>query len=354
MNAASPTPGAFAPAARGPALGALTALLLVITVSAVMQGALPIDGTTLWDELLTFRTSHDQMSYVLWQLRLPRVALAALIGAGLALAGAALQTLFRNPLADPGLVGVSSGAALGAVLCLNFRGSIAAAVPAVAGVLAVPVMAFAGGLAATAGMFALVRERDTAATAQLLLFGVAMNALCGALIGCVLFTATDQTVRDFTFWNLGSLSGASWVLAGPVAAATLFGGLLLLGEARRLDAWALGEQAAEHLGVNTRRTRRRVILAASLIVGAAVAAAGIIGFIGLVVPHLARGVVGASHRSALPASALLGAALVVAADLASRTLVLPAELPIGIVTALAGTPFLVWLVRRGRALRGSA
>lgn len=286
---------------------------------------------------------------VLLDIRLPRTVLAVLVGGALALTGAMMQGLFRNPLADPGLVGASSGAGLAAVSVIALGDGLLAPLVSRLGAHALPVSAVLGALATTALLHALSTRGGRTSVATLLLAGIAIGAITGALTGLIVFSADDRELRDITFWTMGGLGGASW---GRIAAALpffLLAALVATRLARPLDALLLGEAEAIHLGVSTERTKRLAIAASSAAVGAAVALSGVIGFVGIVVPHLVRLVTGPSHRHVLPGSALLGAALLPAADVLARLLVAPAELPIGIVTAILGAPFFLWLLltRRG-------
>ncbi len=285
---------------------------------------------------------------VLWTLRLPRVGLGLAAGAGLSVAGLLLQALLRNPLASPEVLGVSAGAALGAAA------AIVVGVPALAAPLAaagVPLAAFAGALLTTGLVLGAARRRGATDLPALLLAGIAANAIAGALTGVLVFVADDAQLRSLTFWSLGSLGGASW--AGLAAVAPPVGLLLLLGArvARDLDLLQLGEPEAALMGVPVERRKRATAAAAALAVGAVVAAAGGLGFLGLVVPHLARLWVGPLHRDLLPTVALLGAGVLVLADLACRTVAAPAELPVGLFTTLLATPAFLMLLRqhlRGR------
>ncbi len=287
---------------------------------------------------------------VVLSIRLPRAVLGLVVGAALAVAGAALQGLFRNPLADPGLIGVSTGAALAAASTIVLGGGLVAAVPGLTRGMLIPLAAFAGGLAATAAVYRIASRDGRTEVATLLLAGVAINAIAGAGIGLLIFVSDDQALRDLNFWMLGSLGGATWqrllpalpLIVGPALALPLF--------ARRLDALLLGETEALHLGFAVERCKRAIVALAALAVGGAVALTGVIGFVGLVVPHLVRLLVGAGHRRVLPLSLVLGSALLLIADLAARTLALPAELPIGIVTSCIGGPFFLWLLLRRRGL----
>ena len=276
-------------------------------------------------------------------VRLPRVVLGIGVGATLALSGAALQALFRNPLADPTLVGVSGGAACGAVGWIVLGGSLPAFAHAA---FAMPMAAFATGLAATAGVYIAGRTQGRSDVAILLLAGLGVNALTTAILGYLTYLGNDAQLRALTFWLLGGLGGATWDQIWPVLivmAAPLAGFLAL---ARSYDLLALGESAAGHLGLNVETVRRTTIVLTALGVGASVALTGIVGFVGLAAPHIVRLMGGSAHRFVLPASALMGALLVVLADLFARIAVAPAELPIGVVTSALGAPFFIWLLRR--------
>ncbi len=332
-------------------LGGLSALLLVAIllgvgigavrvppgqVAAVLAGKLGIDLGIAVD---------PQQEAILWAIRLPRVALGALVGGGLALAGATLQAIFRNPLADPGLIGVASGASLGAVA------AIVLGLSALGG-LTLPVAAFAGGLVATLVVYAFARFEGRTEVVTLLLTGLAVNAIAGAGIGYLVFRATETEVRDAVFWTLGSLGGATWTTVLSALPFVALGTLVMPAFARQLNLLLLGEREARHLGVDTERVRLVLIVLVALTTGAAVAVAGTVGFVGLIVPHLVRLVAGPDNRIVLPACALAGAALLVLADLAARTAAAPAELPLGVVTSLLGGPFFLWLLHRTRREHG--
>ncbi|MER3443971.1 MAG: heme ABC transporter permease [Meiothermus sp.] len=278
---------------------------------------------------------------VLMSVRFPRVLLAVVVGALLALSGAVMQGLFRNPLADPGLIGVSAGAALGAavfIVALPGAGALE--------VYALPLMAFVGGLLATLLVWALATSGGRVQVLTLLLAGIALNALAGALIGLLVSRATDEQLRSLTFWTLGGYGGATWSLLAAIAPTALLSLWGLLRLARGLNALVLGESEAFHLGVSLEAFKRKAVALAALAVGTAVAAAGSVGFIGLVAPHLFRLLAGPDHRYLLPGSVLLGAGLSVLADLFARTVAAPAELPVGVVTSLLGAPFFIALLLR--------
>ncbi|WP_457363656.1 FecCD family ABC transporter permease [Pseudomonas sp. TE3610] len=289
----------------------------------------------------------EQAEMIVGQIRLPRTLLGLTAGAVLALAGVAMQGLFRNPLADPGLVGVSSGAALGAAIAI-VGGSWLGGLPPMLEPYLLSICAFLGGLGVTALVYRLGRKDGQTSVAVMLLAGVALTALAGAAVGLFTYLADDATLRTLTFWNLGSLNGASYQRLWPLLLIATGVSLWLPRRAKALNALLLGESEARHLGIDVERLKRELVFCAALGVGAAVAAAGLIGFIGLVVPHLVRQVSGPDHRVLLPASLLAGASLLLFADLIARMALAPAELPIGIVTAFLGAPFFLFLLVRGR------
>ncbi|MFJ2495435.1 FecCD family ABC transporter permease [Streptomyces sp. NPDC087539] len=282
---------------------------------------------------------------VLWNVRLPRVVLALLVGASLGCAGALMQGVFGNPLAEPGVIGISSGAAVGAVasiaLGLNFLGN-----------WTVTVCAFAAGLATVLLVYALSRSGGRTEVVTLILTGIAVNAFAGALIGLFIFFADNAQISQITFWQLGSLAQATWPKVLAVLPCAVLGLLVAPFHARKLDLLALGERPARHLGVDVERLRIVLVLVVALLTAAAVAVAGIISFVGLLVPHLLRMANGPGHRFLIPASALGGALVLVVGDLAARTVADPAELPLGVLTALFGSPFFFWLLRRTRRKQG--
>lgn len=287
---------------------------------------------------------------VILAVRLPRLLIGASVGAGLAIAGAALQAVFRNPLADPALIGVSSGAALAAAAFTVLGGHLPISSPALLATT-LPLVAFGGAWAAVELVQRLGRNQGVTSVARLLLAGIAINALAQALTGMLLFIASDAQLRSLLFWNLGSLGAAGWLQTAAAVPLMVIAVAALCRGGQALNLMLLGDDAARHLGVDVERVKRRVVLWATLAVGSAVAVVGIIGFVGLAVPHLLRLAFGADHRLLLPASALLGASLLLAADVGARTLAAPAEVPIGIVTALLGGPFFLWLIVRDDSMR---
>lgn len=336
--------------ARAAAVPCFAVLLAIVFVAHVALGpvVIPPDqviGAVL--DLIGIPLGIDvaeQNRAIIASIRLPRACLALLVGVALAQAGALLQGLFRNPLAEPTLVGVSSGAALAAAAVIVFAGAVAGRQAAAFLPYALPIAAFLGGLAATVLIYRIGARHGAASIPLMLLAGIAVNAITFALIGVLIYASDDRQLRDITFWMLGSLGGARWLSVAilvPLALVPLFFGGWL---ARALNALILGEREAGHLGVDVERVKRVATLGIAITVGGAVAATGIIGFVGLVVPHLVRLMTGPDHRIVLPASALLGAALLLAADLVARTAVAPAELPVGLVTSLIGGPFFIWLL----------
>lgn len=285
---------------------------------------------------------------VLWSIRLPRLVLTVLVGAALAISGACLQGLFRNPLVEPGLIGVSNGAALAVVVLIVFGATLSLTRESVGMNVLIPLFAFGGGILATLLVVQVARFVADGSIAVLILCGVAVNALAGALMGLVIFYADENQLRMFTFWTLGDLGGASWqslVYASPLL---VLASVWLLSFQHDLNAIALGEPEAFHMGVDVRRVKRTIIFFSALAVGASVSLAGSIGFVGLIVPHLIRVMFHADHRLVLPASLLGGPVLLIIADLVSRTVVAPSELPIGVVTALVGAPFFIFLLIRSK------
>ena len=330
-------------------LGGLTAVLVAVFVMGVGTGAVSISPEQVTAILLDQIGIHLPVEYearqetVLMVIRLPRVVMGLFIGASLAVSGASIQGLFRNPLADPGLIGISSGSALAAALTIVFGDQLPTRV---LGEWALPTSAFLGGIFTTLLIYKLASLGGRTNVATLLLAGVAINALCAAGIGLMTYVATDDELRDITFWSLGSLGRANWDMITMLLPFMLISFLMLPLIARALNTFLLGEAEAGHLGVNVERVKLLVVVLVAMSVGAGVAVAGIIGFIGLVVPHLIRLIIGPDHRYLLPGSMLLGASLLIGADLIARTIAVPAEVPIGIVTALTGAPFFLYLLLR--------
>jgi iron complex transport system permease protein len=352
------TGGASAPLARGgPARRAIVyavgAVLLVIGVLlAAGLGQLPIGASEVVGSVLRalgmpndWAPTDPLVEQTLWQIRFPRIAMSLLVGALLAVAGAVMQAVFGNPLAEPGVVGVSSGAALGAAaaitLGLSFFGSWTTAL-----------LAFVGGLVATLIVYGAARSQGRTESVTLILTGIAVNAFAGAGLAVLMFVGDTASREQIVFWQLGSMNGSRWPEVGIVAVVGIAATALAIGLARRYDLLALGDRTAGHLGVHVERLRILSIVLVALITGVAVAFVGIISFVGLVVPHLVRMLIGPANRPLLIASALGGGALLVYADVLARTVLPAADLPIGILTSLIGGPFFYWLIRRNRRKGG--
>ncbi len=326
---------------------------LASLIFSVMTGASDASALDVIRELVVGSTGEAALSardrIIIFDIRMPRAILGFLIGASLAVSGAVMQGLFRNPLADPGLVGVSSGASLGAVVMIVLSGSIAAPFYALFGIFALPIAAFLGGLCTTLLLYRVATSGGQTSVATMLLAGIALGALTMALTGILIYMADDKQLRDFTFWSMGSIAGATWtkILAvGPIIAVSL---IVVPFLARGLNAITLGEAAAFHMGVPVQRLKNIAIVSVAAATGASVAVSGGIGFVGIVVPHILRMVIGPDHRYLLPASALLGGSMLIFADMIARTIVAPAELPIGIITSVVGGPFFLWILLRQRS-----
>ncbi|MFJ4121419.1 iron ABC transporter permease [[Kitasatospora] papulosa] len=349
----STAPSAGAPARRGRTFALTAALSAALLVGCLLSAGLGAYDIPLGDVLSSLQhraglggQALDRVAEsVLWNVRLPRVALALLVGSSLGCAGALMQGVFGNPLAEPGVIGISSGAAVGAVasiaLGLTFLGN-----------WTITVCAFVSGLATVLLVYVLSRSGGRTEVVTLILTGIAVNAFAGALIGLFIFFADNAQITQITFWQLGSLSQATWPKVLAVLPCAALGLLVAPFHARKLDLLALGERPARHLGVDVERLRIVLVLVVALLTAAAVAVAGIISFVGLLVPHLLRMANGPGHRFLVPGSALGGALVLVAGDLAARTVADPAELPLGVLTALFGSPFFFWLLRRTRRRQG--
>ncbi|MEU5837978.1 iron ABC transporter permease [Streptomyces diacarni] len=321
---------------------ALTAVLLAGAVAGLALGSARIPvGEVL--AALTGRSGPSPFTTIVLDVRLPRVLLAAVVGAGLALVGTVLQALVRNPVADPYLLGISSGASTGAALVVVFG----------IGAVSMPAGAFAGAMAALLVVYAMARRGGTMTTGRLVLAGVAVQYVLSALTSLVLVTSSEKEhLRTLLFWTLGGLGQARWDTLALPALVLLAGLVLLLALARPLDLLLAGEEGATTLGLDVGRFRAAAFILASLVTAVLVTVSGSIGFVGLMVPHAARMVVGAAHRALLPVAALGGAAFLVLADLAARTVAAPQEIPVGVLTALTGGPFFLWLLRRSQRGEG--
>lgn len=324
--------------------------LVVFTFVSVATGPVPLSLADVLDALRIRATGVTAEGIaainekVVWDLRLVRVLMAMAVGASLATCGAAMQGLFGNPLADPGIIGVSSGASLGAVAVIVLNLSAF-------GIWTLPAGAFVSGVATTFLIYVLARPGMGEDNSRLLLVGIAINSIAGAITGYFTYLANTDQLESIIFWGMGSLARASWAPVAIVVPLAAVGVALLMTRSRHLDLLALGERQATHLGVDVKSLRRGLIMICALLVAAAVSFTGTIGFVGLVVPHLFRLIIGPGHRLLIPFCAVGGALLLMVADLAARTLDPPSEVPIGILTSSLGGPFFLWLIYSGRGRR---
>lgn len=310
-------------------------LLVALTLFATTLGAMRLPLASIWP-------SGDEVLRHIWlTIRLPRVLLALLVGSALALSGCVMQGLFRNPLADPGLLGISSGAALAVAFWLVLPISVPVLVALYAPMLA----AFIGSLAVMAVIFVLSKAGD-GSLSRLLLVGIAINALCGALVGMLSWISNDTQLRQLSLWGMGSLGQAEWPTLLVSATLIIPSSLVMWWMAARLNLLQLGDEEAHYLGVNVRVLQRVLLLCSAVLVATSVAISGVIGFIGLVVPHLMRMWLGPDHRGLIPGSLLAGAILLLIADTLARTVAAPAEMPVGLLTSLLGAPWFLWLIFR--------
>ncbi|TWF54949.1 iron complex transport system permease protein [Neorhizobium alkalisoli] len=334
----------------------IAVLVVMLVAACLLSLGLGPTGVGLADLWAYMTGRGDALSVqervILEAVRLPRTALGLVVGAGLAVSGAMMQGLFRNPLADPGIVGVTTGASLFAIMAIVLGNGILAPVSFWLGPEFLPLMAFCGGLINTWILYAISTRQGQTSTTTLILSGIAISALSMALIGLLVTMADDRQLRDITFWQLGSLGGATMPRVWSVLPFTLSVIVIMPFVARGLDALMLGDAAAYHMGVPVQKLKRVIIVAVAAACGATVAVTGSIGFVGIIVPHLLRIAMGPSHRFLLPGSALGGGVLLLVADSVARTIAAPAELPIGVVTALFGAPvFLFLLIGRNSGTR---
>ncbi|CDH25293.1 FecCD family ABC transporter permease [Xenorhabdus bovienii] len=321
---------------RSPSFGlmALGLLLFLLAISSANMGALPLSFKTLWE------SSLDDPQWQIWlNIRLPRILLAILVGGALAVSGAVMQGLFRNPLADPGLLGISSGAALTVAMVIVLPFTLPASIALYGHIIA----AFVGSLLVSFLIFSL-NKYNHGNLSKLLLAGIAINALCMSFIGVLSYVSNDQQLRQFSIWMMGSLSQIEWPTLIIAASLIIPVCILAFSQSRKLNLLQLGDEEAHYLGINVQRTKYQLLLLSALLIGCAVALSGVIGFIGLVIPHLVRLRFGGDHTWLLPISVLGGACLLLSADTLARTLVSPAEIPVGLITGLIGAPYFLWLI----------
>ncbi len=338
-------------------LTTLFVLLAGVCTAAACTGAVRISLPELWS-ILVHRINpasevifQPQQAAVFFNIRLPRVVLGVLVGAALSVSGASMQGLFRNPLAEPGLIGISAGAMLFTALVIVLDLPLLTLLKAALGYYTLPLAAFIGACLTTLAVYRLAMRVGKADITTLLLSGIAINALAGSFTGLLTYLATDEQLRNITFWSLGSLGGATWRTVSAVWPFILIPACILPFLSKALNALALGEAQALHMGIHTGRLKYSIIVLATMAVGASVAVSGLIGFIGLVIPHIIRMAFTADNRLVIPASVLAGGTVLVLADLLARTLVVPAELPIGILTGMIGTPVFMYIIIQERKKR---
>jgi len=333
---------------------ALIVLLITVLICAVAFGAVAILPSDMYSAILHFFQGKDPANIyegVFIQLRLPRVLLCAITGAILSVSGVLMQGLFRNPIVEPGLVGTSSGAALGASIVFVLAAKFNPEFKSFIGPFLVPLVAFLGALAATYTVYSLAKNAKRVSIMSLLLVGIAVNAVCLSGTGFMSYIARDPQARSITFWNLGTFSGASWLqvfIVGTVAAIIF---MLSLRYSKQLNALLLGEEEATYLGIEPDKLKRKIMLLNTAMVSVATAFVGVISFMGLIVPHVLRLLIGSDNKRLLPASMLLGAALLTLADMCARLILAPAEVPIGIITSLIGAPVFIILLKKFNILQ---
>lgn len=335
----------------------LIGLLVLVLICAIAFGAVAIRPADMWWALQHFFSGKQPANIyesVFLQLRLPRVLLCAITGAILSVSGVLMQGLFRNPIVEPGLVGTSSGAAFGASVVFVLSAQFSPEVKSIMGPLLLPLAAFLGALVATYFVYSLAKNAKRVSIMSLLLMGIAINAVCLSGTGFMSYIARDPQARSITFWNLGTFSGASWLQVGitGTVAATMF--FVALRYSKQLNALLLGEEEASYLGVHTDKLKQRIMLLNTAMVSVATAFVGVISFMGLIVPHVLRLLIGSENKKLLPASMLLGASLLTLADMCARLLLAPAELPIGIITSLVGAPVFIILLKKFNLLQQKA
>jgi iron complex transport system permease protein len=324
-------------------------LLPVVAFVSLSVGTVNFSFFQIIETALLSMGGHSepsQIQSIIMEIRLPRLILALLVGAVLAILGAVMQGLFRNPLADPSLIGVSGGASVGASIVIVTAGG--AMLSPLAGLSMVALGAFIGGVITTLVVYRVATSSLGTSVTTMLLAGIAIGAIAGAFNSLLSYFSDNQMLRQISVWQMGNLGGANWQKASLMAAVSLIIFSLLPSHAKSLNAFLLGESEARHLGIDVQRIKRQLIFLTALGVGVSVALAGLIGFVGLVIPHMVRLLIGPDHRALLPASALAGASLLLIADSIARVVVLPAELPTGILTALLGAPFFVVLLLKQR------
>lgn len=328
-------------------------ILLALAAFSLTWGVYDFENASLWQVFKNGVFGGEMSSsdaYVLFEIRLPRIVMAILIGSALAVSGTALQGMFKNPLATPNLIGVTSGASLFAAVAIVLGGTICAFLPEVLHYFLISIMAFLGAIITMTFVYRMSTTRGKTNVVIMLLAGVAISALAGAVTGFLTYLTEEQELRDLTFWTLGSLGGATWIKNAILAVVIAFSYLFLINKGKALNAMMLGEQDAAHLGISVEKIKKRIIILTALMVGTCVAFAGAIGFVGLIVPYILRLMFKSNYHVILPLSAVVGSILLLCADTVSRTIVAPSEMPIGVLTAFLGAPiFIAILVRYKRS-----
>lgn len=327
------------------------AILFILFIISMRIGIYQFDIATIKQLLIEPSTVAENDRYVFYQVRMPRTLLGIIMGAGFAISGASVQGMFKNPLATPGILGISSGAALFAAIAIVLGGYIMPHIPSYLQYSILSLAAFLGAMLVMFSVYSISLRRGRTNIALLLLSGVAISALAGAITGLLTFISTEDELRDLTFWGLGSLGGANWNKVVILSIITFTGVFFLVRNGKVLNAMMLGDENAQHLGVNVKVHHKSIIWLSSLIVGTSVAFAGSIGFVGLIVPYIIRLLVKSDFRIILPLSAIYGSVLLLGSDILSRTIVAPKEVPIGVITAFMGAPiFIIILIKMKKSM----
>ena len=334
----------------------LLLILIIVSITSLIYGPVDLSIKNIFDIIiskLNITSSNDDLPFnniqetVVWNIRLPRLLLGIIVGLALGSSGAVLQGLFRNPLVDPGFIGVSSGAAVGAMLAIMFS-SFFFNLFKISSFLLLPVLSMLGAFIVTIIIYKLSKVESKTNIMAMLLSGIAINAFAGAIIGILVSISSDAQLRSFTFWTLGGLDRGNWDIIG-LSYALILGCFVIVFLIRdKLDIFMLGDAEAYHLGIDVERLKKLIILISSLMVGITVSFCGMIGFIGLVTPHLVRLTIGPIHKYLIPCSAILGSIILVLADLISKTIIAPAQLPVGVITSSIGAPIFIWLIYNQR------
>ena len=319
-------------------------LIFFIIFTLVLFAAFSLGSFDFSIISLLFGDTTQIENTIFYEIRIPRVILASLVGASLAISGACLQGLFRNPLVDPGFIGISSGAAIGAMISIMFGSSIYYFMPQVLIPFALPILAMTGSFLATTMVYKMSKVSGKTNIMAMLLSGIAINAFAGAIIGLFVSLSSDAELRSFTFWTLGGLDMADWDIVAITFLFIIIPFIIIYKSQYQMDIFMLGDAESEHLGINVEKLKKKIILISSITVGVSVAFCGMIGFVGLVTPHLVRLFIGPNHKYLIPGSAILGALILTISDLICKTIIAPAQLPIGVVTSTIGAPFFIWLI----------